>query len=570
VGSVQRIKNKIKIQTEQLNKIVRDIFKIIDGREKKKFAKLVLFDVVISLLDISFLALLLFVIHFYTTPRHSISLRYFPLLDNYPLLLIVVFFILFSAKNFFGFIVFRMQLHFVYDVASRLSQKKLSNYLDGNYYDYVNIDSSVHIRNISQQPIEFGHYVLGGLQQIISQSVLILLTIIVILIFNPVLFPLLFAILTPPILLTGILMKKKLTTVRKMAKPVSEKTLQHLKEALSAYIESNLYGRKYFFSNRYHASQSKFNAFLSEQLSIQNMPSRLIEVFAIFGLVVLILINSFTANNNSLELITLGAFMAAAYKIIPGIVKILNSNGQIKTYEFTIGNLLQTEEEAIPEKGLTNNKLNSVEFRKISFSYKNELVLDKFCLQMMQGAFIGLSGKSGKGKTTIINLLLGFLESNNGSIYFNNIVTNAAERQQYWKNISYVKQQQLMIYDSIVNNITLTENVYDTERLESAIKAAGLGELIDKCPEGMNTIISEEGKNISGGQRQRISIARALYKDADLIILDEPFNELDRNSEDLLLEHFIKLSKQGKIILLITHNKESLSYCNKIIYLDEA
>lgn len=463
-----------------------------------------------------------------------------------------------------------MQLHFVYDVASRLSQKKLSNYLDGNYYDYVNIDSSVHIRNISQQPIEFGHYVLGGLQQIISQSVLILLTIIVILIFNPVLFPLLFAILTPPILLTGILMKKKLTTVRKMAKPVSEKTLQHLKEALSAYIESNLYGRKYFFSNRYHASQSKFNAFLSEQLSIQNMPSRLIEVFAIFGLVVLILINSFTANNNSLELITLGAFMAAAYKIIPGIVKILNSNGQIKTYEFTIGNLLQTEEEAIPEKGLTNNKLNSVEFRKISFSYKNELVLDKFCLQMMQGAFIGLSGKSGKGKTTIINLLLGFLESNNGSIYFNNIVTNAAERQQYWKNISYVKQQQLMIYDSIVNNITLTENVYDTERLESAIKAAGLGELIDKCPEGMNTIISEEGKNISGGQRQRISIARALYKDADLIILDEPFNELDRNSEDLLLEHFIKLSKQGKIILLITHNKESLSYCNKIIYLDEA
>jgi ABC-type bacteriocin/lantibiotic exporter with double-glycine peptidase domain len=553
-----------------LKKVVENIFKIIDGNEKKKFAKLILLDVMISLLDISFLALLLFVIHFYTAPRHSISLSYFPFLDKYPLFLIVVFFILFSVKNYFGFIVFRMQLCFVYDVASRLSQKKLLNYLDGNYYDYVNIDSSVHIRNISQQPIEFGHYVLGGLQQIISQSVLILITIIAILIFNPVLFPLLFAILTPPIILTGFLMKKKLTTIRKMAKPVSEKTLQHLKEALSAYIESNLYGRKDFFSNRYHASQSKFNAFLSEQLAIQNMPSRLIEVFAILGLFVLILINSFTANSNSLELITLGAFMAAVYKIIPGIVKILNSNGQIKTYEFTISNLLQTEEEEIPKKELTNNKLNSVEFRKISFSYKNELVLDNFCLQMKQGAFIGLSGKSGKGKTTIINLLLGFLEADKGSIYINNVVVNARECQQYWKGISYVKQQQLMIYDSIINNIVLAENFYDTERLESAINVAGLGELIDKCPEGMNTIISEDGKNISGGQRQRIAIARALYKDSDLIILDEPFNELDRNSEDLLLQHFIKLSKQGKMILLIAHNNESLSFCNKIISLDEA
>ncbi len=153
-----------------------------------------------------------------------------------------------------------------------------------------------------------------------------------------------------------------------MAKPVSEKTLQHLKEALSGYVESNLYERKDFFSDRYHMSQSGFNIFLSEQHAIQNMPSRLIEVFAILGLFVLILINSFTSNSNSVELITLGAFMAAAYKIIPGIVKILNSNGQIKTYEFTVNDLLQTE--AYPRciaKEQINKKLYSVEFKKCFF-----------------------------------------------------------------------------------------------------------------------------------------------------------------------------------------------------------
>ena len=282
--------------------IAKNIFKVLNPAEKKKFAKLILLDVIISVLDISFLALLLFVIHFYTEPRHSISQSYFPftLLNKYPLFLIVAFFILFSIKNLFGFMVFRMQFRFVYGVASRLSQKKLLNYLEGSYNNYVNIDSSVHIRNISQQPIEFGHYVLQGLQQIISQLGLILITIIAILIFNPVLFPLLFVILTPPIIITGFLMKRKLTTIRKMAKPVSEKTLQHLKEALSGYIESNLYGRKDFFLNRYHTSQAGFNVFLSEQQAIQNMPPRLIEVFAILGLFVLILINSFTANSNSI------------------------------------------------------------------------------------------------------------------------------------------------------------------------------------------------------------------------------------------------------------------------------
>ena len=111
-------------------------------------------------------------------------------------------------------------------------------------------------------------------------------------------------------------------------------------------------------------------------------------------------------------------------------------------------------------------------------------------------------------------------------------------RQQYWENISYVKQQQLMIYDSILNNITLAENSYDAKRLENAINVAGCGRLIDKYPERMDKIITEDGKNISGGQRQRIAIARALYKNAALIILDEPFNELDRNSENLLLQHF--------------------------------
>ena len=110
----------------------------------------------------------------------------------------------------------------------------------------------------------------------------------------------------------------------------------------------------------------------------------------------------------------------------------------------------------------------------------------------------------------------------------------------------------------------------DDARLEAAIAEAGLTELIGSSPEKSDKLIAENGKNISGGQRQRIAIARALYKDADMIILDEPFNELDEASEGRLLAHFKRLSEKGKIVILITHRQQSLSFCNKTLSLDES
>jgi ABC-type multidrug transport system fused ATPase/permease subunit len=553
-----------------LKNIIRNIFSILNNSEKKKLIQLIFLDIAISIADIAFLALLLYVIQFYTQQSFSVSSTNFLLkiFNQYRLLPIIIFFILFGIKNLFGFRILRMQIKFVYKVSSRLSQRNLMCYLNSGFDDYVNIDSSAHFHKISQEPIEFSHYVLTGFQQIISQGGLILFTITAVLIYNPVLFLLLFVILAPAIIIAAFLMKRKLSTIRRTAKPLSEKAIQYLKESLSAFIESNLYDSKTFFANRYHVAQSKFNNVLSDQLVIQNLPSRLIEIFAILGLVVLILINSFTANTNSISIITLGAFIAAAYKIIPGIVKILNSSGQIKTYDFTIEDLLQNDP-AVTNINENVSTLESIAFKNISFSFRNELVLNNFSFTISGGDFVGLSGISGRGKTTVINLLLGFLNPHQGSILLNVVSMKSKERQQFWKHISYLKQQPLLIYDSILKNITLNENEVDFQKLEEVIRVTGLKELIANYPEGYNKTITENGKNLSGGQRQRIAIARALYKDSDLIILDEPFSELDWLSEERLLTYFSELAGTGKIIILITHHQESLSFCNKIISLDE-
>jgi ABC-type transport system involved in cytochrome bd biosynthesis fused ATPase/permease subunit len=176
---------------------------------------------------------------------------------------------------------------------------------------------------------------------------------------------------------------------------------------------------------------------------------------------------------------------------------------------------------------------------------------------------------SGKGKTTILNLLLGFLAPSSGEICINGMTVDPATRQQYWKRVAYVKQQAFLLHDTFLSNILLDTDTHDEQRLHWAIRAAGLTGLIGSFPEGLKKVINENGKNISGGQRQRVAIARAFYKDADLILLDEPFNELDETSECDLLHCFRDLTRRGKTVILITHNKKSLAFCNKTLSLDD-
>jgi ABC-type bacteriocin/lantibiotic exporter with double-glycine peptidase domain len=241
---------------------------------------------------------------------------------------------------------------------------------------------------------------------------------------------------------------------------------------------------------------------------------------------------------------------------------------QVRTYAFTVKDLLEEKAAAPSPVPAVNTPLFSIEMKNVHFGYRNDCILKNVNLQLHPGDFAGLAGPSGKGKTTITNILLGFLQPHEGEVRINGEATTMKERQAYWSRISYIKQQSFFIHDSVRNNIILEEEA-EKEKLERVVELTGVDRLVADLPSGINTILSENGKNVSGGQRQRIVLARALYKDADLVILDEPFNELDRVAEDRMLDHFRALADSGKIVILITHNRESLSFCNKIISLDE-
>jgi ABC-type bacteriocin/lantibiotic exporter with double-glycine peptidase domain len=550
-----------------LKKLFADTWKVLEKKERRQFLVLAMFDLVISVADILSLALLLWIVKYYVQPEAGY--RFMPqwAAANGSVALIAFFFVLFGIKNAAGFFVTKSQFSFIGDIAVRISRINLSSFQEGSYEDFVNIDSSVQIRKIALQPFEFCQYIVSGFQQAITQALLIALTVLAILLYNATLFFLILLVLLPPVVGVFYFLKKRLTRTKTLIRSGNERSYQYLLDALKGYVEGNVYGKNEFFMERFIGQRKSFSRALFSSLALQNLPGRLIEVFAVLGLFILITLSAWFGERSAGSLITIGAFMAAAYKIIPGIVKLINITGQMRAYEYAVSDLVKPSPEMSAPPDLSVG-IHSLEMKNISFSYAGQDVLKDFQLHAEKGDFVAITGQSGKGKTTILNLLLGFLSAREGEILINGQGVTQQQLTSYWPAIAYVRQQNFFIHDSAVRNIALEEFHPHDHFLQQALSISGTDRLFKLLPGGQDMVITENGKNISGGQQQRIALARAIYKNAGLLLLDEPFNELDEESCTEIIKGFRELADAGCIVIMITHDRQSLSHCNKIISLD--
>ena len=472
----------------------------------------------------------------------------------------------FGIKNWLAYLLYERQCRFRFGLSLRLATRNMAEYLDGPYDHFMGTDSSVHAGQISQQPIEFCQNVLEGWQQVVREGALIIFAIVASLVFNAALFISLLLILTPPVLLIARLSRKKLHTARTQMKSARDKTWQHVHESIAAFVESNLYHRNRFFTARYAGSQSHLNDQLSTLRVMQALPARISEWFAVAGLLILLWLGPrFTHGINNY--ITLGAFLAAAYKIIPGVSRIQHLLAVIRTYGFTVNGML-TKPGSATAPAADPAPIRSLRLLRVRFQHAGNPLSSPFTASLEPGDFVLLQGQSGSGKTTLINLLLGFLEPAAGSILINDHPVSAEERKRYWPQIAYTQQAPFILHDSLLNNITLGAELPDMKKIDQVLAVTGLDRLVSQAADGVGLMLAEQGKNISGGQRQRVALARALYKESRVILVDEPFNELDLKAEISLLAHLKSLSEEGKIILLISHQDRCLSYCNKSYSID--
>ena len=212
---------------------------------------------------------------------------------------------------------------------------------------------------------------------------------------------------------------------------------------------------------------------------------------------------------------------------------------------------------------------NEIKIDNIKFKYPNkDYIINALNFNIKKGSFVGIKGKSGVGKTTLLDLLMGLIEPSSGSIIVDNY--NISKDLNSWRNkCGYVPQNISLLNDSISGNIAfgVEEAKVDKEKIKNCIKISGLSDFIESLDKKENTFIGENGLAISGGQRQRLAIARALYRSPDIIFFDEATSALDQTTEAELMKSigFLK----GKItIIFISHNETIYNYCDDIINLD--
>ena len=207
-----------------------------------------------------------------------------------------------------------------------------------------------------------------------------------------------------------------------------------------------------------------------------------------------------------------------------------------------------------------------LEIKNVSFSYRvNNRIFSGLNFTFKQGNIYALLGENGSGKSTLADLLTGLLKPTTGAIFFNGININDFEDDWFLK-VGYLSQTFFLFNETIKKNIILSseENNFKKDLYEQSIKTVQLNDYINNLPALDNTEVLDHGKNLSGGQRQKIALARLLYKNTDVILLDEATSSLDRDSAKEICEVMQRIKKH-KIIIIITHSDEVVKYCDKVI-----
>ena len=330
-------------------------------------------------------------------------------------------------------------------------------------------------------------------------------------------------------------------------------------------------------------SNEFYNNFLDKDFSIRkgteisafigNFPRIVIECIAI----ILIAIGTYYLISNNIydeeytfTLIT--AIVFGASRLLPQVQIIYYNLSQIVSQKKIYLDVIKFLNKNIIKNNENDNKKtidfnNEIRLTNVSFGYdENNKIFDEINLIIKKNTTIGIFGKTGSGKTTLIDLIAGLLSPNDGTVKVDEYdITYSIKGWQ--KKISYIDQNVTLLDGSIIENIVLKnidrKKELDTHFLNEVLENSQSKEFIDKLPNKYHTKIGERGIRLSGGQIQRIGIARALFKNSELLILDEPTSSLDVDTENLVIEAIEKL-KEKKTIILISHRLNALKSCDKI------
>ena len=338
-----------------------------------------------------------------------------------------------------------------------------------------------------------------------------------------------------------------------------------------------IYNLQNFFASTLNAASKKLSNNASSVRTTSLLPRIFLEAFVIVFIILFIYFSDFAERSIETNISYLAILAVATAKCMPLInsmyINSINMQGS-KPIIYNVLNMLKMQKSfvnfEISYKPLKFNKL--IQIKNLSFRYKEDLpyVFKNINLEIEKGKKIAIKGKTGSGKSTFINVINGLLRQTEGKILIDDTEISLINKKNWQKNISIVPQTIFLNEASILENIALAvdPSKIDFEKVKTSAKKAQVANFIETLPNKYNEKVGERGIRLSGGQRQRIGIARALYRNASLLILDEPTNALDLSTEKLIMESVNNLEKSITVIM-ISHSDNSLKYFDKVIDLDK-
>jgi ABC-type multidrug transport system fused ATPase/permease subunit len=560
---------------DNINKLI----KLFSKDEKYKYILLLILSFISTFLELISIAMLipllasisgekLFISEFINDIGLPTDLINYLDFGNIIILIMILFFLKFCLL--LGISYFRN--NFIFDFQLRLINKLFEKYIKRSYLFHVSYNSAKILKDITEEVHNVSIGYMGSLTAMILDCIMIL-TLLSFLLFVQIKTTFIVIIFTGIIIFTIYrYLKNRIFDLGVRREKYNFVHLKNIMQAFEGIKEIKIFQKEGEILENFKTNSSNVKHINWLVMFLNEIPRLFFELISIISFLIILLF-FVKLEYSFVEIISYFTIILAVFiRIMPSInrlvVSYINITVNNKSLDVIFKTLLEntiTE----PNKSKICEKIHfdkGIVIKNLTFYYDNSKnkIFDKFNLEIKKGEFIALIGATGSGKTTLIDLIAGLLSPNDGEILSDD--QNIENNKNNWlSKIGYVPQNIFLNDDSIEKNIafTMNEEKIDKNKIVEVARQSQIYEFVKNKKDGLNTIVGERGAKLSGGQKQRIGIARALYNNSEILILDEFTSALDIKTEEEILQELSKL-KKNKTIIISTHKSDVLKHCDKV------
>lgn len=585
---------KGKDETMSVIRVIKKFRLILSSRQKLRIMELVVLMIIGGFLEMCSVSLMLPFMNVMMSPDEAMEKWYiedvcsFFHIDDARTFLVVMAAVLaaiYILKNVYLVLEYNIQYRFVYGNMMSMENRILNSYLYRPYEFFLSASSGEIVRSINQDiPNVFA--LLSSLLGIFTELIVSGILVITLFILTPFLTICIAMLMMVLMLGVNFVLKPKLRVAGIAAQKASAGMNKWLLQSIQGIKEVKVTESEVYFQNSFDKYGRVYVNAARKQSISSVLPKFIIEAFSMAG--ILLLVALIVYGGSSLETIVpvLSAVAMATVRLMPSANRISQGLAMIAyndpMLDKVVENLSGIElKESIPmasdggaeekEGGIIKTIHQELSLDKITFRYPNTdaNVLESASMVIKKGDSVGIVGSSGAGKTTAVDILLGLLVPQTGKVLADG--TDIKSDMRGWhRQIGYIPQMIFMLDDTIRHNITFgeeEENISD-DKVWRALDEASLGDFVRGLPDGIETEIGERGIRLSGGQRQRIGIARALYRDPDILVFDEATSALDNETEAEIMESIHRLHGR-KTMVIIAHRLTTIEACDHIFRVED-